>query len=75
MGEGYLPCWGIANSNPEDDPFDVDRTPKRGWAIYFASRWCFDECTDQGKQKWSTITLIDNLGSAMSKAIYRTVTE
>ena len=29
-GEDCLPCWAITDSNPETDPFDVDRTPKHG---------------------------------------------
>lgn len=68
-----MPCWGIANSNPEKDPIDVDRTPEGGWAIYSASRWCRNECADYGKQKGKTITLVDVPGSAMSEAIYRTL--
>ena len=35
-GEGCLPRWGIAESDSESDPFDVDPTPKCGWAVQFA---------------------------------------
>ena len=64
-GEGCLPCWGIAKCDSESDPFDVDPTPKHGWAIDFAFRWSLDENVDQGNDEWSSIALIEISGSVL----------
>ena len=64
-GEGGLPCWGIAESDSESDPFDVDPTPECGWAVQFAFAWSLDEKVDQGNYERPSITLIGEIrGSA-----------
>ena len=45
-GKGCLPCWGIAESDSESDPFNVDPTPECGWAVQFAFAWSLDEKVD-----------------------------
>ena len=57
-GKGCLPCWGIAESDSESDPFDVDPTPKCGWAVQFAFGWTLDEEVDQGNYERPSITLL-----------------
>lgn len=58
-----MPCWGIAESDSESDPFDVDPAPKCGWAVQFAFSWTFDEKVDQGNYERHSITLIEEIGS------------
>ena len=65
-GEGCLPCWGIAESDSESDPFDVDPTPKCGWAVQFAFSWTFDEQIDQGNYERSSITLNKKLAVSVT---------
>ena len=55
--EVCLPCWGIAESDSESNPFDVDPTPKCGWAVQFAFGWSLDEKIDQGNYERPSITL------------------
>ena len=56
-----MPCWGIAKCDSESDPFDVDPTPKRGWAVHFAFAWSLDEKVDQGNNEWPSVTLMERV--------------
>ena len=56
-GEVCRPCWGIAESDSESDPFNVDPTPKCSWAVQFAFGWSLDEKIDQRNYEWPSITL------------------
>ena len=58
-----MPCWGIAKSDSESNPFDADPTPKRGFAVDSAFSWSLDEYVDQGNYERRSVALIKEVSA------------